>query len=84
MCARHHAIGPLSVPQLAERLGVSRITAYNRVRRGEIPAQRVGRNYIVSSETASALVQERADQIKAAVKRVVTEYGEALELLGRE
>lgn len=34
----------ISVTETARRLGVSRATAYRRVREGEIPAFRVGRN----------------------------------------
>lgn len=77
-------IGPLTLPQLAERLGVSRVTAWKRVRDGQIAAQKVGHSYIVSADTVSDLVRERENQIRAAVKRVVAEYGSVLELLSKE
>ena len=77
-------VGPMSVPQLAEVLGVSRVTAYKRVRSGAIPAQMIGHSYVIPAETVAALVEERASRIEDAVKRVVAEYGSALERLGRE
>lgn len=77
-------IGPLTLPQLAEWLGVSRVTAWKRVRDGQIAAQKVGHNYIVSADTVSDLVRERENQIRAAVKKVVAEYGSVLELLSKE
>ena len=80
---------PLSVPQLATRMGLSRIAVYNRVRKGLIPAQKAGRNYVISAQTARRLLQDeitpaRAAWIEATVKRVVREYGPALKLLSQE
>ena len=70
--------------ELAARLGVSRVTAFKRVQSGAIPAQMVGHRYVISGETASALMRKRADKIEAGVERVFAEYGDALERLGRE
>jgi excisionase family DNA binding protein len=74
----------MTLPQLAARLGVSRITVYHRVVRGSIPAEKPGRDYIISARTAQRLTRERNAQIAAGVRRVVSEYGSVLERLGRE
>ena len=37
----------ISIPDYARQLGVSRITVYNRVKNGQIPARKVGRNYVI-------------------------------------
>jgi excisionase family DNA binding protein len=75
---------PVTVPQLAARLGVSRVTIYHRVVRGSIPAEKPGRDYIISAQTAHRLTRERHARISAGVHRVVSEYGSVLERLGRE
>ncbi len=41
----------LSVQQAAKILGVSRITVYKRVKKGQISAIRVGRSYVISQES---------------------------------
>jgi len=40
----------LTAAEVAERLRVSTMTVYRLIRRGEIPAVRVGRNYRVAAE----------------------------------
>ena len=37
----------LSLPELAEKLGVSRITIFNLVKQGKVQAKRIGRHYVV-------------------------------------
>lgn len=80
----------MSGPQLAEEMGVSRTTVFNRIKGGEIPATKVGRNYVISARTVSRLLRgdemtpARQGQIDEAVGRVVAQYGELLEWLGDE
>ncbi|UCC79084.1 MAG: excisionase family DNA-binding protein [Candidatus Zixiibacteriota bacterium] len=79
----------ITIPRLAELLGVSRIAIYKRVRSGEIPAKKVGRTYIITDETVNKilgkkLTQQRKKRIEDAVKKTVREYGEVLKKLGRE
>ncbi|MEK7600521.1 MAG: helix-turn-helix domain-containing protein [Patescibacteria group bacterium] len=83
----------LSVPELAKMLGISRIAAFRKVKKGHIPAHKIGRMYVISMEDALAFVNEgqsdvltepKKDEIKKAVARVVQEYGETLKLLGKE
>jgi excisionase family DNA binding protein len=79
----------LTIPELARRLGVSRVTVYNWVRKGIIPAAKAGRNYIITDKALNEIFgenisPERKSQIEAAVKRTVQEYGEILKRLSRE
>lgn len=37
----------ISIPQYAEALGISRIAVYQRVKKGIIPAKKIGRNYVI-------------------------------------
>lgn len=77
----------LSTIQVAKLLGVSRITVFNRIKKGDIKAEKVGRNFIINrSEVAHLLGEELSDnnkkEINKAVKKTVKEYGETLRLLG--
>ena len=79
----------ITIPELARRLGVSRITIYKRVKKGQIPATRVGRIYVITDRTIRAILGRRITArqrklIDTAVLRVVREYGEVLKRLGRE
>jgi excisionase family DNA binding protein len=81
--------GYLTIPQLARMLGLSRIAVYRRVKKGQIPAVRAGRTYIITDETVRAILGKKVTpgsrkQIDRAVRRVVKEYGEVLKKLGRE
>ena len=78
----------ITIPELAGRLGVSRIAVYKKVKNGQIPAIRVGRRYVISSKTVKELQQPvneiDLDWIDAAVKKVVQEYGIVLKWLSAE
>ena len=79
----------ITVPQLAEMLGLSRTTVYRKVKSGKIPAQKIGHAYIISDKTISQILSKEPSkqdkkQISKAVQKVVKEYGETLKLLGNE
>ncbi|MCE5251855.1 helix-turn-helix domain-containing protein [bacterium] len=79
----------ITVPELARLLGVSRIAIYNRVKKGQIPATKAGRNYIITDRTVRDILGREVTpkgkkRIDAAVLKTVREYGEVLKLLGRE
>jgi excisionase family DNA binding protein len=79
----------LTIPQLARRLGISRVAAWNKVKKGEIRATRVGRQYIISARDAriaagDELSPARKKWLEAGVDRVVREYGPVLKRLSRE
>ena len=79
----------ITIPRLAELLGVSRIAVYRRVKKGEIPAMRIGRTYVITDRTVNkiltaGLTEKGKRRIEAAVRKTVSEYGEVLKKLGRE
>lgn len=79
----------ITVPRLAELLGVSRIAVYKRVRKGQIPAMKIGKMYVITEKTVAGILkrdvtEEGKKQIAAAVRRTVQEYGDVLKKLGEE
>jgi len=79
----------ITIPELAKLLGVSRIAIYTRVKKGDIPATKIGRTYVITDQTVADILgkkvtAERKKRIDAAVSRTVREYGEVLKLLGKE
>jgi len=85
--------GYLSVAELAKELGISRIAVFKRIKKGQIPAERVGRAFVISAEVANDILNKKTDEIltadkkeeiEKAVHKVVEEYGETLKLLGKE
>ncbi|OGF62635.1 hypothetical protein A2662_03815 [Candidatus Giovannonibacteria bacterium RIFCSPHIGHO2_01_FULL_45_33] len=83
----------VSVAELAKMLGVSRIAVFKRIKKGQIPAMKIGRSYAISAEYVNELMhkggpriltEDKKKEIKQAVERVVKEYGETLRLLGKE
>jgi excisionase family DNA binding protein len=79
----------LTIPELARLLGVSRVTVYNWVKKGLIPAAKAGRNYIITDKTMNeifggTMTPEKKRKIDAAVRRTVQEYGKILKRLSRE
>jgi len=79
----------LTIAELAKILNISRIAVFNKIKKGQIKAQKIGRNYFISKDLilgvlGAILTQDQKKQIEAAVKKTVEEYGETLKLLGRE
>jgi len=83
----------VSVAELAKMLGVSRITVFNKIKNGQIPAEKIGRSYAISIENVNEIIsgfssgiltENKKEEIKKAVEKVVKEYGETLKLLGKE
>ena len=81
--------GYITIPQLARILGLSRIAVYRKVKKGQIKATKIGRNYAIDRKSVETilgktLAEEDKEQIDAAVKKTVKEYGQTLKLLGAE
>lgn len=79
----------LSIKELADILGISRVAVFNKVKKGQIKAQKVGRNYIIHKSDIPDLIagpvsDKFKKEIDQGVDRVVSEYGVALKLLGEE
>ena len=79
----------VTIPELARLLGVSRIAIYNRVKKGQIPATRIGRTYVITDQTVAYILGKEVtrrgkSRIDAAVRKTVQEYGEVLKQLCKE
>ena len=76
----------ISTRELAEILGISRVAVHKKIKKGQIKAVKVGRNYIIDKKVLGGILNDDLtskdrENIKKAVKRTVKEYGETLELL---
>ena len=79
----------ITIPELARLLGVSRIAIYNRVKKGQIPAIKIGKTYAITDQTIADILGKKVTErgkkrIDAAVHRTVREYGEVFKRLGKE
>ena len=79
----------LSIQEVANLLGISRIAVYKKVKKGQIKAVRIGKNFAIPASyidkiRGGALDADKKHEIDKAVKRTVKEYGDVLKLLGRE
>jgi len=79
----------ITIPELAKLLGVSRIAIYKRVKKGQIPATKVGRTYVITDQTIATILGKEVtkrgkEQIDTAVRKTVREYGEVLKQLANE
>jgi len=79
----------ITLPELAKVLGVSRIAVYKKVKKGQLPAEKVGKLYVIPKKYIDDIIGEALSdsdkkEIDVAVKKTVRDYGEALKLLGKE
>ena len=79
----------ITIPELAKLLGISRIAVYKKVKKGQIQAQKIGRNYVISDENVQSVLKKKLSRkdkgsIDAAIKRTVSEYGQVLKWLSKE
>lgn len=79
----------LSTTEVAKLLNISRIAVFKKIKSGEIKAKKVGRNFVIAREDlheaiGTTLGKAGKELIEKSVKKTVTEYGEALKLLGKE
>ena len=79
----------LSIAQLAKLLGISRIAVYNKVKKGQIKATKIGKAYAIYQKDIAFilghdLMQKDKNKIIAAVKKTVHDYGDVLKMLGSE
>jgi excisionase family DNA binding protein len=54
-----------TVPEVAELLGISRSSAYECVRRGEIPALTLGRRVVIAKATIDTMLNVTAHDLEA-------------------
>ncbi len=76
-----------TVIELAGILGISRIAVFKKIKKGQIKAKKIGRNFVIPKTEVmgildKSLTSEQKRTIDKAVKKTIAEYGEALRLLG--
>ena len=79
----------ITIPQLAEILGLSRIAVYKKVKSGHIRSVRIGRTLAIPKKEVAAILggdlrPNDKKQIEAALRKTCDEYGEVLRRLGAE
>ena len=77
----------LTIPQMAKILGISRIAVYRKVKKGQIKAKKIGRNYAIPHSAVfrvAPLSTREIRRLDAAIRKAFQEYGETFRLLGRE
>lgn len=78
-----------TVQELATLLQISRVSVLKKIKKGQLPAEKIGRNYIIIKEDLVGVVNKELSEktkreIKDAVTRVLAEYGETIKMLGKE
>lgn len=79
----------LTVKELADILHVSRVTIFNRIKKGDLRAHLAGKTYLIPKDELAGILPGELDQqtkkeIDHGVAKVVADYGETLKLLGKE
>ncbi|MEI6266397.1 MAG: helix-turn-helix domain-containing protein [bacterium] len=78
----------ISTTQAAKILGISRIAVFNQIKSGKIPAQKVGRNYVINRKDIGGIFRtitaNDKRKINKAVGKVLKDYSSALKKLGKE
>ena len=79
----------ITIADLAKILGISRIAVYKRVKKGQIKAVRAGKVFLIPRSVLGGILgqtlgEKEKNEIAAAVKKTVEEYGEVLRLLGSD
>lgn len=77
----------LSVSELAQLLGVSRVAIFKRIKNGQIRAERIGRMLAIPREEFRSILGEvltpgQKQILNKAVAKTIKEYGKTLRLLG--
>jgi len=79
----------LSTSEVADILGISRVAVFKKIKKGEIPAEKIGRNYLIdckdiSSALSDTITPKEKKFITGATGSVINEYEEALRRLAKE
>jgi excisionase family DNA binding protein len=88
MVTNNVSIDLLSVAEAGKVLGYSRQHVLRLINAGEIPAQKIGRSFVIRRESLGGVYKTitgaEKTQIDRAVSKIVREYGDTLRRLGKE
>ncbi|KKU98520.1 MAG: hypothetical protein UY32_C0025G0005 [Candidatus Jorgensenbacteria bacterium GW2011_GWC1_48_8] len=79
----------MSTSEAAKILGISRVAVLKRIKKNQLKARKVGKNYVIAKEdlpieAGGEITEIKKKLIDAAIKKALTDYRETLELLGKE
>ncbi len=78
----------VTIPELAKKIGLSRMQVFRQVKANLIPHQRVGHEYLIPKEYVDSIMGEMTakdqKEIEKAVKKIVRQYGDVIKKLGAE
>ena len=78
----------LSTVEVGKIIGLNRTQVFRLIKKGVIPATKVGRNYIICRDDLGILdgriSKKESAQISRVVARVFKDYGEVIKQLGAE
>ncbi|HOB89993.1 MAG TPA: helix-turn-helix domain-containing protein [Candidatus Colwellbacteria bacterium] len=79
----------LSTTEAAKLLNISRVAVFKKIKSGDIKAERIGRNFVISKKDlpeilGTTLGEAKRNLIEKAVRKTIKDYGETLRLLGEE
>lgn len=79
---------PISAAEAAKRLGISRMQVVRKIKKGEIPAVKVGRSYVIPEEGLPGIFRKMTraerERIDQAVRLVLKKYEDVIRRLGEE
>lgn len=78
-----------STSEAAQILNLSRIAIFNRIKKGTLAAEKIGRNYIIHRDQllkalGKSIGKENKADIEKAVNKAAKQYAETFKLLGKE
>lgn len=78
-----------STSEAAQILNLSRIAIFNRIKKGTLAAEKIGRNYIIHRDQllkalGKSVGKENKADIEKAVNKAAKQYAETFKLLGKE
>ncbi|MDQ5882779.1 MAG: hypothetical protein QG648_132 [Patescibacteria group bacterium] len=79
----------LTVSEVAQILGISRVAVFKKIKKGQIKALKIGRNFAIPQEEVlsilgKTLTSSQKKVIEKGVKKVFEDYKTTLKLLGQE
>lgn len=79
----------VSVKELADIIGISRVAVFNRIKNGKIKAEKIGRNFVIFKKDVPEIFNPSLsindkNELEQGVKKVLKDYGETIKMLGRE
>jgi len=78
-----------TITEISKLLGISQTAVLKQIKRGQIKAIKIGRNFVILKEEVEnilgkTITKEQKNIIDKGIKKVISDYKVALKLLGQE